>query len=272
MKWRLLNTGKKDAYYNMALDEAVMQTHREGIVPPTVRFYEWSPPGLSFGYFQRISRKIDKEKCRQKNIDPVRRLTGGRTILHDDELTYSIVLREDTEFLPESIVNSYKLISRGIVRALGSLGVEAEMMEVKEGQKSPGGFSAACFDAPSRCEVVVEGKKLVGSAQTRREGVILQHGSIPFRIDIDLLYDLFSYSDPETRERIKEKFSRKAIDINSVAKKEIDICALQEALAREWENEFAITLEPGELHPREQELIVKLKETRYQTEEWNEKY
>src|SRR6056297_4199709 len=110
-EWRFLDTGTNDAFYNMAVDEALMKSCRAKKSPPVIRFYRWSPPGLSLGYNQESAKAVDREECNSKGIDIVRRLTGGRAILHDNELTYSIIVRKDEGFLPESILESYKIIS-----------------------------------------------------------------------------------------------------------------------------------------------------------------
>lgn len=270
MQWRLLDDGPLHPYYNMALEEAVLKQHKEGVVPPTVRFYEWTPPGLSLGYFQKIVEEIDHFRCREQNIIPVRRLTGGRTILHDREITYSIIVRKDLNFLPEGIVPSYRKISRGIVRALRDLGIKVAVKKMSGDSDS--GFSSACFDAPSRYEVVAGGRKLVGSAQTRKEGVILQHGSIPIKIDSDLLYSLLKYEEPRRRRIEKYRFEKKATDLSTESDREIKTDKIKQNLVAEWENEFEVKISSGKLTPEEKTLAHRLKQEKYSSKEWNHKY
>jgi lipoyl(octanoyl) transferase len=269
MEWRLLDTGVNNAFYNMAVDEAVMKAHREGLVPPTIRFYQWSPPGLSLGYFQKAGKEIDDNACKRHNIDIVRRLTGGRAILHDDELTYSIVISEESNYLPLSVIKSYKIISEGIMIGLNRLGIKAEMKAVDENKKAPKGISAACFDAPSWYEIVVDKKKLVGSAQTRQQGIILQHGSILFTIDVDRLYELLKMPDNRVRERMKQYFLEKATALNLVSTEDIDINKLKNELIKGWEATFNIKLLPAELIDREIEWIIELEKEKYQSYDWN---
>ncbi|MCL4441628.1 MAG: octanoyltransferase, partial [Firmicutes bacterium] len=137
----------------MAVDEAIMLAVAGGQVPPTIRFYRWSPPAISLGYFQSLEKEVDIVACEKAGVDVVRRLTGGRAVLHQDELTYSLVAPENNEKVAGSILESYLSISRGLVRGLNALGVEAELAE---GKKHAEFGSAACFDAPSWYEMAVE--------------------------------------------------------------------------------------------------------------------
>ena len=268
MEWRLLDSGVNNAFYNMAIDEAVMKASRAALIPPTIRFYQWSPPGLSLGYFQQTGKEVDWLACRGYNVDVVRRLTGGRAILHDDELTYSIVLNEDSGILPENVLESYRVISEGIIGALRSLGIEAELKSPRAGQGAPRGFSAACFDAPSWYEVVVEDKKLVGSAQVRRQGVILQHGSIPFTVDADQLFAVLIFPNEGVRDRLKESFLKKAIAVKQISPS-IAIEDLKKSLVKSWERCFAIKLVSGQLIAEEREWVEELVASKYSQESWN---
>ncbi len=268
-EWRLLDTRVNDAFYNMAVDEALMKSCRNYKSPPVVRFYRWSPPGLSLGYNQEFTKEVDREACNLRGVDVVRRLTGGRAILHDDELTYSIIVRKDDGILPEGILESYKVISKGIIKGLKNTGLNAELKAIERGKKSPKGFSAACFDAPSWYEVIVGNKKLVGSAQTRQKGVILQHGSIPFSLDADMLFSILNIRDTEVRNRLKRRFMQKATAINQELGYKVNLNVFKESLKSGWEKVFAINLKNSELLPRERKWVIELMENKYRTEEWN---
>ncbi len=271
MECRLLDTGINNAYYNMAVDDLIMKNYQQGQKGLTVRFYQWSPPGLSLGYFQKATEQIDLKKCKEEKIDLVRRLTGGRTILHDRELTYSIVTAENNGYLPDTILDSYRIISVGIVRALKRLGVQAELKKLEKNKKAPRGFSAACFDAPSWYEVTVGDKKLVGSAQVRKNGVILQHGSIPYKLDADLLFSLFKNSSRK-EEILKKKFTQKATDLFAAGGKNLGLTKLKEALIEEWAEEFQVIFVEKELTAAERKEIEKIKEQKYLNKNWNIKY
>ncbi|MEJ9270000.1 lipoate--protein ligase family protein, partial [Bacillus thuringiensis] len=179
--WRFIDSGDRDPAYNMALDEALLNWHSEGLIPPTIRFYGWNPPTLSIGYFQKVEKEINMEMVEKHQLGFVRRPTGGRGVLHDKELTYSVIVTEEHPDMPASVTEAYRIISQGILEGFRDLGLDAyfavpKTEEEKNALKNP--RSAVCFDAPSWYELVVEGRKVAGSAQTRQKGVILQHGSI----------------------------------------------------------------------------------------------
>ncbi len=165
---------------NMAVDEAIMAAHLNGRCPPTLRLYGWERPSLSFGYFQDIARGgIDLDFCQEAGIQLVRRPTGGRAVLHGHDVTFSIVILE-TE-LPDdhrSVLGSHTWLMGGIVEGLRALGIDARLGGA---EGSPSAKSADCFAHAAACDIVVGARKVAGSAQVRRHGVILEQGSIPFR-------------------------------------------------------------------------------------------
>jgi len=180
--WRLLPFRVLRAAENMAVDEAVFRLNRREALPPTLRFFGWKPPAVSLGYFQNTSREIDVETCRREGIDIVRRPTGGKAVLHEHELTYSLVAAVDHPLFTGDILETYRVISSCIVEALKRLGLAPEM--VSEGRSAAGTpLEAYCFAAPSKYELLVGGRKICGSAQVRSGGAFLQHGSL--LIDVD---------------------------------------------------------------------------------------
>ncbi len=179
--WRLIDSGPNIGAYNMAVDEELLGRAQAGGVLPVLRFYSWAPPAVSLGRFQNMKTAVHADACRQIGFDIVRRITGGRAVLHYRELTYSIVARTDNPLFPSSVLGTYKVIAEGLLAGLGNLGIRAEMVArggrhallVKKSAKDP-----ACFSSPSWYEILANGKKIIGSAQRRTRGVFLQHGSI----------------------------------------------------------------------------------------------
>lgn len=197
MVWRFINTGFGTGSWNMAVDEAMFLAHARGLVPPTLRVYQWLPPALSLGYFQSVS-EVNEGACRQHGIDIVRRPTGGRAVLHAEEITYSVVVAERLIPKGHSVSESYRILCGGLIEGLERLGVKAEHKE----QRQPSGMKAGerspvCFAEVHRGDLVVKGRKLAGSAQARRDRVLLQHGSIPLRLDLSLLRAVL-----QTREQV----------------------------------------------------------------------
>ena len=188
MKFRYIDTGINSAVVNMAMDEAVMNFVRTEKVPPTIRLYQWGPPCLSLGYFQTLG-DININNCKERGVDIVRRLTGGKAVLHNDELTYSFIVPKT--FLPRSINESYKTIAEPILNTLKQLGLNASL---KNGNIDKTG-SPICFYESSCYEINVNNKKIVGSAQARIRDVFLQHGSILLEFDPDMICFLFDTKD-----------------------------------------------------------------------------
>ncbi|OEF98895.1 octanoyltransferase [Vulcanibacillus modesticaldus] len=269
--WRFIDFQYHSPAFNMALDEALLEWHSKKLFPPTIRFYGWDPPTLSIGYFQNIHKEIDIDKVNEYNIGLVRRLTGGRAVFHDKELTYSVIVSEDHPNMPKTVTEAYQNISRGLLEGFKQLGLNAYFAVPKtkeEHEKLRNPRSAICFDAPSWYELVVEGRKVAGSAQTRKKGVILQHGSILIDIDENLLFDLFKYPNDRIKERLQKNFKNKAIAINDVANKKVTIDEVRNAFYRGFEIGLNIRFEPYELTEKEKAFVEELAKEKYESYDW----
>lgn len=275
-QWRFLSSGRQHPAYNMAVDEAILTAHSEGKVPPTVRFYGWDPATLSIGYFQRAAEEINFEQLKQEGLGFVRRPTGGRAVLHDQELTYSIIVAENYPGIPRSVTEAYRVLSEGLVLGFRRLGLDAEMVQLaseddKRKYESMG--SAACFDSPSWYELVVEGRKIAGSAQTRQKQVVLQHGSILLDMDVDQLFRVLLFRSERLQERLRQQFVHKAVAINDLCR---DLGRAVVALP-EVEDAFRIGLAEGlgvelveeGLTDYEIALAEQLMVDKYANETWN---
>ncbi len=270
--WRYIDSGNCSPAFNMALDEALLEWHSKGKIPPTIRFYGWDPATLSIGYFQKVEKEIDLDAVEKYGLGFVRRPTGGRGVLHDQELTYSVIVSEDHPEMPKTVTEAYRVISEGILEGFKNLGLNAYFAiprtdEEKAGLKSP--RSAVCFDAPSWYELVVEGRKVAGSAQTRQKGVILQHGSILLDIDEEMLFNLFKYSNDRVKERMQRAFKNKAVAANTLRDKPITIEEAKRAFKLGFEVGLDIELEPYELTAEELDYVNQLAKDKYENDEWN---
>ncbi len=258
----------------MAIDEAILTAHRQGLVPPTVRFYGWSPASLSIGYFQQAEKEIDFEALRERGLGFVRRPTGGRAVLHDRELTYSLVVSANYPGIPGNVTEAYRVLSMGLLLGFRRLGLDAEMACLHQPAGKDGRLStAACFDAPSKYELVVEGRKIAGSAQMRSKGVILQHGSILLELDAGKLFSVLRFPEPADRERMKRLFERKAVAIQTCLTRK----NLPPATMREVEDAFRAGFSEGldtdlpesGLTGYETELAGRLAAEKYGSDGWN---
>ena len=268
--WNFINTGSKDPYYNMAMDEALLNFVSRGEIDPVIRFYTWNPATLSIGYFQRLQKEIDIDKVKEKGFGLVRRQTGGRGVLHDKELTYSVIVPESHPNMPSTVTEAYRVISQGLLEGFKNLGFDTYFAVPKtheENQKLKQPRSSVCFDAPSWYELVVEGRKIAGSAQTRQKGVILQHGSILQDIDIDELFDMFIYKNERLKLKMKEAFVEKAVAINDISDEHITISQMEEAFEKGFKKGLNIELKPLELTEAQLAEVEELTE-KYRSDEW----
>jgi len=260
--WRLLDSGPGEGWFNMAVDEALLLCCGPG-KQPVVRFYGWRPAAVSVGYGQDVQREVDVAACRRWGLDIVRRPTGGRGVLHEAELTYAVVWPQD--LLAEGILGSYRQVAEGLVAGLRELGVTGELVEGRHGRR--GGRTAACFLAPSWYEVVVGGRKIVGSAQRRLKMAVLQQGSLLLNVDYEKLVEVFPGRDG--REAELERARAKVTGLEVELGRRVDVAEVKECMTCGFEQVFGIRLESGELTAEEAELASRLAEEKYRTEAWN---
>ena len=265
--WYFIDSGHCTPTFNMAMDEKLLDWHSEGKIPPVLRFYGWKPAGISVGYFQKTSGKIDINAAENYGIELVRRLTGGRAVLHDQELTYSVLVSEDYPEMPRSIKEAYMVISKGLLEGFKELGIHAEF-SIPQG-KLQTTDSAVCFEEPSWYELVVEGKKAAGSAQTRKKGVILQHGSVPLNVDEIKLFDLFIYPNERVKDRARQAFGDNAVAINELAKQPYTFEDASAAFKTGFERGLNIELVPFKLSEEQLAEVTELAENKYRNSEWN---
>ncbi len=264
-QWRLLDTGCRDGFTNMALDEAILTAVSNGLAPPTLRFYGWSSPTLTLGYFQETRKEIDLTACQRLGVQVVRRLTGGRAVLHHREVTYSIIAPMAHPDMRGSVLECYLRLSQGLLAGYRNLGVKAKLATAPPGKTG----SAACFDTPSWYELTAQGKKIAGSAQTRRMGCILQHGSLPLSLNNDLLLQCLHLPSDSIRERLTGTLTRHAAGINQLLDRPVSYPEMIQALAEGWQQALGWQLEPGDLTTSELSLARKLIHSRYKTAAWN---
>ncbi len=268
MQWRLIDSGLADAAANMAVDEAILLAHQAGKVPPTLRFYGWRPAAVSLGYAQRAAGEINLAACRARGIGVVRRLTGGRAVLHDAELTYSVVVGEGQAGVPATITAAYHYFSQGLLAGLARLGVEARINipRAAYGQRQPRSHaSAACFDAPAHYEITAAGRKLVGSAQVRKGAAILQHGSLLLRFDPAALAAVLRSPVPAD---LAAMLAARAVGLEELLGRPLEWPELTAAMAAGF-GEVLGQLVPGRLTADEEQIAGELAAAKYRRDDWN---
>ena len=257
--WRLLNTGYLDGATNMSIDEAISRAVQSGVASPTLRFFGWIPACLSLGQAQP-GADVDREVCRRDGVDVVRRPTGGRAILHTDELTYSVVASDDEPRVAGTIVESYRRLSEGLLTGLMLMGVPTQQAERPDNHDSDQG--PVCFEVPSNYEIVFGGKKLVGSAQMRKAGVVLQHGTLPLHGDIARISRyLVSRPDPD---RVRQR----ATTVEAAIGRVIDFEAAVHFMAEGFSRALNLDLRLSELTDQELAWMEELRREKYAADSW----
>lgn len=268
--WRLLITPAQGGAMNMAIDQAIMEAVAEGRMPPTLRFYAWEPACLSLGYTQSI-RDVDRARLQARGWELVRRMTGGRAILHTDELTYSVAVKKGHPIVEGDIIASYRRLSRALVAGLELLG--AAPQADKRGEHRSDTKGPVCFEVPSHYEITVNEKKLVGSAQVRKFGAVLQHGTLPLAGDITRILDALVFESDEKRERLRERVRSRATTLTDVLGKHITWEHAVETMAHSFQSTFDLDLvQAGDLTPEEHTRALELVVEQYATEAWNARF
>ena len=250
----------------MAVDEAVFRVGISRKAPSTLRFYGWRVPALSIGCFQDYEKEVDVEACRKFGVEVVRRPTGGKAVLHEQELTYAVIAGADSPLFPSDILTTYRVISGCIADGLAEIGIRAEMEAV--GRRAPeGALRSSCFSSPSRYELLVGGRKICGSAQMRSRGVFLQHGSLltafdPLRTCAVML--------PHREGEMDADLLRHAItSVGEQGGAAVGDASLCRVLRGGFERTLGVRFQEGPLTPEEEDLKGELMMNKYGSGNWN---
>ena len=261
--WRLILDGEADGPTNMALDDAILEAVSEERSPATLRFYGWSPPCLTLGRSQPVA-DADLEACRAAGVDVVRRPSGGQAILHTDELTYSIALLQSDPRAEGGVLEVYRLLSEGLLEGLHCLGVAALSAA---GKQDGGAKTSICFETPSAYEIVADRHKLVGSAQWRARGAVLQHGTLPLHGDLGRIVHYLSFEEEEREEQARRLLAR-ATTLEAVLGCHLPFAQVAGGLAAGLAQVLNIALAPGSFSAGERARAAELRRTRYTDPEW----
>ncbi len=248
--WRLLPTDKEsDYYYHMAVDEALLIGVGENESLATLRFYRWNQPAVSIGYFQDIFQEVKLNNCKKDKVAIFRRMTGGGAVYKDPqgELNYSLVIKENHPLIPADIQKSYHAIQQGVIKGLKILGLDAVISGIND--------------------ITLKGKKISGNAQTRKKGVILQHGTLLLNFDVDKMLKYLNIPI----EKISDKNIKKIEDRVGTIKEhlpDITFPILEKAIKKGFESVFKTKLRLKSLSTSEKKLAEKLRSEKYATDKW----
>ncbi len=256
----------QDGASNMATDCAVFEGVSQGLAAPTLRIYGWNPYCLSLGYGQRV-RDVDQDMLQSRGWHLVRRPTGGKAILHGEELTYSLCLPIDHPMAAGTVVDSYRRISAALLIALKDLGLEVESAYRGDNPNSRE-LRPVCFEISSHYELTVGAKKLVGSAQMRRKAGILQHGTIPLWGDVGRICDVLAFESEQERESQRQRVRQRAVTLEALTKTRPSWDRVADALEDGFRDTLDAEIDCANLSRFEQERAKVLMEERFANAKW----
>ncbi len=263
--WRIIRSTPANGAWNMAVDEAILLEIGAGRSIPTLRLYSWQPACLSIGYAQSV-KDVDLEILQNQGWTLVRRPTGGRAILHTDELTYSVIAPLDNPRVTGSVLESYRRLSRVLLKALELIGLVAQSNLHTENPQAWSG--PVCFEVPSNYEITVKGKKLIGSAQARRKEGVLQHGSLPLCGDLTRITKALHYRDEESRIQAASRLLEHATTVEKVTGRIVPLTQAVDAFETAFTEVLNIKLVLGELSPTEYQQAQELVTQKYANSNW----
>lgn len=245
MKWRVVPLHTTNAFTAMGIDEAVSESVAEGKSNPTIRFWRWNPSAVSIGYFQGIEDEVNLDACKNTGVDVVRRRTGGGAVYHDfkGEITYSVIGPEG--IFPKGIRESYQLICGWVIGGLAKIGISAQFVPIND--------------------ILVGQKKISGNAQTRRGGMLLQHGTVLYDIDLEKMFSLLKISKEKVSDKMIKAVQERVTRVLDY--KMVSIEQLYDALLEGFTIGKNYTF--GPLTPEELKRASELAEERYAAREWN---
>jgi lipoyl(octanoyl) transferase len=266
--WRLLMTPPAHGAWNMALDESILEHIGRGESIPTLRLYAWDPPCLSLGRAQPFA-DVDMARLHERGWEVVRRLTGGRAILHTDELTYSVIAPNDEPRTAGTVLESYNRLAQALLRAVKELELPVEMKEGKV--ENPSMPNPVCFEVPSTYEITVDGKKLIGSAQARKREGVLQHGSLPLVGDLTRICQVLAFENESERKTASGRLLERATTVESALGRQVSWEAAAQAFVHAFETQLGLSLRKGELSDSESNRAEELVKEKYAHPAWTER-
>lgn len=267
--WRIIKHPPDRGAWNMAVDEAILESVYTGRSLPTLRLYAWQPACLSLGHAQPFT-DINLEALTANGWDIVRRPTGGRAILHVDELTYSVIAPDLEPRVKGGVLTSYLQLSRALLEALKILGLDPEAKEKHANEKTKKA-NPVCFEVPSNYEITVKGRKLIGSAQARRKEGILQHGALPLYGDLTRIITALKFPSEEAQAAAEERLLAHATTVEAELGRLITWEQAGDAFQQAFQDILNLDLTSGELTEDETQRAEELLHEKYAHPSWTER-
>ncbi|MCF7794973.1 lipoate--protein ligase family protein [Patescibacteria group bacterium] len=234
----------------MAIDEAMLIARINNLVPNTLRFFTWKPSAITIGFFQDLEQEINLNKAKDLKVDVIRRYSGGGAVFHEDELTYSLVVSEKD--LSLNILDSYKYLCQGVIKGLENLGIEAEFKPIND--------------------ILVNNKKISGNAQTRKEGIILQHGTILLSVNVEKMFSLLKVSNEKLKGKMIASVKEGVTSIkNELSSSDLDMKYLEKVFRQGFSKTLNVDFEEDVLSEKEKDIAQELERDKYLSVDWNYK-
>lgn len=253
----------------MALDEALLNSVESAASLPILRLYRWQPYTVTLGYFQKGRDVVNLDACRKLGFDVVRRITGGRAVLHADEVTYAVIAPEADTVFPGGIAANYHVIARVLQQTLAACGLQTTITSGRHAVPQDDAVQrSACFTAPALSELVYSGCKMTGSAQKRFSRAFLQHGSIPVEVDLDALCRALYAGDEDGLQRSRQRLQNKVGWLNRFLPQSTTVEKVESALISQFAESLGIDFIADEPTAAEHEAASRLMQEKYGNREW----
>ena len=255
--------------WNMALDQTILEHIGRGESLPTLRLYAWEPACLSLGHAQPFA-DVDVSRLQARGWEVVRRITGGRAILHTDELTYSVIAPNDEPVIAGTVLESYNRLAQALLLAVKNLELP---VEINNGvaQNDILHNNPVCFEVPSSYEITVDGKKLIGSAQARKKEGVLQHGSLPLTGDLARICEALVFENESARAEASKRLLARAATVESALGRVVSWEMAAQAFIQAFEAQLGLNLKRGELSESESKRTDELVKEKYDHPSWTER-
>lgn len=248
-KIRLLLTDHKAGSWNMAVDEAVLESVASGKELPTLRLYGWTPASITIGYFQSLHEEVDAKVCEENGVPIIRRITGGGAVYHDKEITYSLIIPESHGLVVKDILASYKQISQGVIEGLKEFGLNTQFVPLND--------------------LIINERKISGNAQTRKQKMILQHGTVLLDVDVRKMFSLLKVSDEKIRDKLITNVEERVTSIKQQLGRELSFTEVQNALIKGFSKALNVELVISILSFEEQKRAREIEQEKYANYLWN---
>ncbi len=267
--WRVIEHPPAPGAWNMAVDQAILESVTSGESKPTLRLYAWQPACLSLGLAQPF-KEVNTQTLSTRGWDVVRRPTGGRAILHIDELTYAVIAPETEPRVTGGVLQSYLRLSEALLEALRLIGLRPEANQKDSGSNADKP-NPVCFEVPSNYEITVNGRKLIGSAQARRRQGVLQHGAVPLFGDLTRVIDALQFKDQSTAEKARNRLLAHATTVAQELGAKPSFEEAKQAFVKAFQHTLNLSLLPGGLSEKENHRAEALLNEKYAHPSWTER-